>query len=188
MPVSRGSLSTSIMAHGPNDTHERNAESSEADALPATGTDINAISASSEDYPDIPAASADEHVEHHSNLLGTDQHICPSSGVPFVPVFTPPRPRQLWVPNPHGDGYVNTAWDGHNHRSASTSDLCLDLVYVVLLSQLGTALRADIVPGMDLLRRVGWDFTDMFCPVWFLWNAYQVPNTVAYSVFVGVCD
>ena len=60
----------------------------------------------------------------------------------------------------------------HHERSATTGDLVLDLVYVVVLARLGEVLRETMAKGMAEFNELG-TFFGLFIPLWFPWLTTQ---------------
>ncbi|GMI04610.1 hypothetical protein TrVE_jg9922 [Triparma verrucosa] len=92
----------------------------------------------------------------------------------YLEFMIPPRPRQTWeqITSPCGGKmeWVSSLSISKERRSATPSDLVLDLVYVILLQQLGRAYRSEVENNpLNALR----DFVALFTPIWFQWNVIQ---------------
>lgn len=93
----------------------------------------------------------------------------------YLPIFKRPEPRQRWVKvTSSEDGeetYVNSLSIGcQEKRTASVSDLVLDLCYVVLLAQIGKSFRAELDNNAWYAFR---DFFALFLPIWWQWYRTQ---------------
>eukprot|EP01049_Picozoa_sp_SAG25_P008109 SAG25_NODE_708_length_5832_cov_2.856794_7_plen_133_part_01 len=92
----------------------------------------------------------------------------------YLPIIFKLQPAQTWLPCPSANGgFHNSLVTSHHHRAATPGDLVSDLVYVVLLQQLGEVLRSEVrEESLNLLSLR--DFVEMFMPIWFQWNAAQM--------------
>ena len=79
-----------------------------------------------------------------------------------------PSPCQEWIETVDGT-FVSSLSLSEIERKATNCDLALDLVYIVLTSQLGRVLRYELEAGngADVVLR---DFLSMFLPIWFQWH------------------
>jgi low temperature requirement protein LtrA len=87
-----------------------------------------------------------------------------------------PRPRQEWVQvanpcNPTEQKWVSSLSVTKEHRAATSSDLVLDLVYVVLLAKLGGDFRTNLDSSMFVAVR---DFLALFIPIYNLWSVHNI--------------
>ncbi len=86
-----------------------------------------------------------------------------------------PEMRQSWVKNKDGSGKHNSAADREEERVASTNDLVLDLIFVVLLARIGVVFRENLelantpdhpnITPFTSLR----NFVILFVPMWMSW-------------------
>jgi len=84
----------------------------------------------------------------------------------YLELYIPPAPRQVWEQAVSKCG-VKAEWGSSlartkEKRGATPSDLCLDLVYVVLLAQLGRTFRTDLDDNPGYAFR---DFAALFIPI-----------------------
>ena len=97
-------------------------------------------------------------------------------------LFREPMARQKWKHVIRADGsstHVSSLVEEREERVASANDLVLDLVYVVLLSRLGQALRENLDEGENTwcyahdTQNPGYcsfrTFISLFVPVWIQW-------------------
>ncbi|GMI01983.1 hypothetical protein TrLO_g8152 [Triparma laevis f. longispina] len=93
----------------------------------------------------------------------------------YLELIIPPKPRQVWqqITSPCGSKkqWVSSLSVTKERRGATPSDLVLDLVYVILLQQLGRAYRTELDSNALYAFR---DFCSMFIPIWFQWGAVQL--------------
>ena len=110
----------------------------------------------------------------------------------YLELWVHPSPRQVWEKStlPCGTNtWVSSLSRSKERRGATPSDLVLDLVYVVLLAQLGRAFRAELGNDAWLAFR---DFVALFTPIWFQWNCvghflnrFEQKDVVFALYFVG---
>ena len=104
----------------------------------------------------------------------------------YIPLWKEPNPRQEWVHQEDGT-YVSSLFLTPEERSATHSDLVLDLVYVVLLSSLSRAFQSSIDDHPLIALR---DLFALFSPIWHSWlgiarflNQFQENDLVFTSFF-----
>ena len=83
----------------------------------------------------------------------------------YIPLWKEPNPKQEWVRQEDGR-YVSSLSLTREERSATHSDLVLDLVYVVLLSSLSRAFRSSVDDHPLIALR---DLFALFSPIWHSW-------------------
>ena len=83
-------------------------------------------------------------------------------------LYRRPQPRQRWIKDPDTGRFVSSLANATEERVATTNDLVLDLVYVVLLSRLGGVLRESLEVGAGLSVMT---FLSLFIPIWWQWFA-----------------
>jgi low temperature requirement protein LtrA len=105
----------------------------------------------------------------------------------YLSIFRKPYPRQEWI-RISDDQYISSLSQSMNTRKATHSDLVLDLVYVVLTSQLGKSFRTELdTDAFEALR----DFIALFIPIWLQWytvarflNIFDTRDVVFVCFFV----
>ena len=98
---------------------------------------------------------SEEDDDHHG---GSD----PESDYEDLVLWRRPRPRQRWVKDPDSGRFVSSLAHATEERVATTNDLVLDLVYVVLLSRLGAVLRDSLHFGKGFSLMT---FLSLFIPI-----------------------
>lgn len=105
----------------------------------------------------------------------------------YIPLWSSPNPRQEWVRQDNGRYVSSLSLLSVDERSATHSDLVLDLVYVVLLSSLSRAFRSSIDDHPLIALR---DLFAMFSPIWHSWlgigrflNQFQENDFIFTSYF-----
>ena len=83
----------------------------------------------------------------------------------YIPLWLKPNPKQEWIIQPDGS-YVSSLFLKSEERSATLSDLVVDLVYVILLSSLSRAFRATVDDHPLVALR---DLFALFSPIWHSW-------------------
>lgn len=115
-----------------------------------------------------------------------------------LPLFKRPEPRQQWIvnpalrENPNAPQYINTmSLDSkEQHRTATASDLVLDLVYVVILAQQGHHYASGTSEGHSVEANIR--FFSLFLPIWSQWycvsaylNRWETHDVMNIIFFVG---